>query len=207
LSASNISSLRNFSKLKCHILVWKAFDTTPQPTALRRAVSCKAQRTFHYCLCVDNMQSHRCPRIFRPIVLYQNSAPPPPAFPTMLYQEPSDPSQPSRAYTGEKPFPCNFDGRLQRRFAREGDLKRHKHIHTGLRPYKCKICNKAFKRKDRLKNHQHTHLRLPSQVRRPKKFLCPLCEKRFGSNRQLRCHLRTHTGEKVVKDNSLEKRT
>ena len=152
--------------------------------------------------------------------------------PTILYQEPSQPSRATEqatgnttrkskncpcplcdklfrnnrdlrshfvTHTGEKPFPCNFDG-CEKRFAREGDLKRHKRIHTDARPYECEICDMAFKRKDHLNNHKNVHLPPHDQAARQarlKRYPCPLCNKLFRNNRDLRSHFVTHTGEKA----------
>ena len=119
--------------------------------------------------------------------------------PKILYQEPSQPSraaQQARDTRKPKKYPCPL---CDRWFLREQDLKWRKHIHTGLWPHKCEICNKAFIGKDHLNNHKNTHLRnhlqepslqsqAPQQARRPKKYPCPLCNWRFIQEQDLKRH-------------------
>ncbi|KAI8885901.1 hypothetical protein K501DRAFT_178846, partial [Backusella circina FSU 941] len=50
----------------------------------------------------------------------------------------------------DKKFNCNV---CQCSFARKHDLQRHSHIHTGVKPYSCLNCTKAFRRTDALKHH------------------------------------------------------
>ena len=38
-------------------------------------------------------------------------------------------------------------------FTRKHDLKRHEKLHQGIKPFVCKVCDKAFARSDALKRH------------------------------------------------------
>lgn len=58
---------------------------------------------------------------------------------------------------GERPFQCD-EITCGKTFTRNEELTRHKRIHSGLRPYPCEICNKAFGRRDHLKKHTKTHI-------------------------------------------------
>ena len=119
--------------------------------------------------------------MFTPRILYHEQPPrqarPCPWCDTESLVRTSQPTSNTR-----KKCPCPFCGK---RFARGGDLKRYKLIHTGVRPHKCDICDKAFARKDHLVNHKSVHLSsLPSQAalpRRPKKYPCPAlaCDKKI----------------------------
>ncbi|KAJ7639057.1 hypothetical protein FB45DRAFT_419250 [Roridomyces roridus] len=69
-------------------------------------------------------------------------------------------------------FPCS---QCSRSFTRKGDLARHSHVHTGVRPYVCPECGKAFSQSSGLKTHFNTHTG-------EKPYLCGIssCESAFG---------------------------
>lgn len=50
-------------------------------------------------------------------------------------------------------FPCPL---CARKFRHSQHMKRHYFSHTGIRPFKCHICAKAFSRKDALLRHINT---------------------------------------------------
>ncbi|CAI5455016.1 unnamed protein product [Caenorhabditis angaria] len=56
----------------------------------------------------------------------------------------------------EKPFACEHSN-CYKRFANKFLLKKHRFIHTGLRPHQCPFCSKKFNRKDNLLRHKKTH--------------------------------------------------
>ena len=122
------------------------------------------------------MQSHRCPRIFRPVIIcrYSATTPPPPALyptpaPEICYAIPSIPSKRScfkrvterhvdargqahkRQSTNKETYQCTV---CEQRFDRKQDIRRHIVIHSDKRPYVCEICNASFKRADHLRPHE-----------------------------------------------------
>ena len=150
-------------------------------------------------------------RIFKPTILYQESLQPfraahqarntrklknyPCPLCDKLFSNIRHMRSHFRTHSGEKPFPL-FWWLWKKISARRG-LK-EKCIHASLRPYKCEIYNKAFKRNSYLNNHKNTPL--PSQAARqarPTKYPCPFCNKLFSNNRQLQCPVQIHRGEAI----------
>ncbi|MCL4139225.1 UNVERIFIED_CONTAM: hypothetical protein GTU68_035186 [Idotea baltica] len=74
-------------------------------------------------------------------------------------------------------------------FAVLARLLRHLRVHTGEKPFKCNICNRAFEHSGKLHRHMRTHT-----GERPHR--CGLCGKTFVQSGQLVIHMRAHTGEK-----------
>lgn len=57
---------------------------------------------------------------------------------------------------GERPFQCDQPGCV-RKFTRSDELSRHARIHSGHKPYQCRVCLRQFSRSDHLTTHFRTH--------------------------------------------------
>lgn len=103
-------------------------------------------------------------------------------------------------------------------FDKQGDYKRHMIKHSDLRPYKCEICDKAFKRSSEVSNHTQIHrgieyacevcgfttinkfsLRMHHRRvhQRDFRYRCDQCDKGFMSNYDLQDHKASHLGRKT----------
>uniref|UniRef100_A0A1B0FE68 Uncharacterized protein n=1 Tax=Glossina morsitans morsitans TaxID=37546 RepID=A0A1B0FE68_GLOMM len=77
----------------------------------------------------------------------------------------------------------------EKAFMRQQDMKLHRVIHSDEKPHQCFECGKSFKRSDKLRDHMRVHSEL-----RPHK--CTECQKTFKYASVLRTHMHIHTGQR-----------
>ena len=75
-------------------------------------------------------------------------------------------------------------------FRRKEQLKLHFRTHTGERPHKCRICFASFSRPSNLSAHMRIHT-----GERP--FVCDICHMRFSQSNNLKRHMKCHVGEPI----------
>ncbi|XP_029304826.1 early growth response protein 1-like [Cottoperca gobio] len=84
----------------------------------------------------------------------------------------------------ERPYACPADG-CDRRFSRSDELTRHVRVHTGQRPFQCRICMRSFSRSDHLTTHIRTHTG-------EKPFPCAECGRKFARSDERKRHGKIH---------------
>uniref|UniRef100_A0A3Q2YCQ0 C2H2-type domain-containing protein n=1 Tax=Hippocampus comes TaxID=109280 RepID=A0A3Q2YCQ0_HIPCM len=116
--------------------------------------------------------------------------PPPPILRPRKY-----PCRPSKTPVHQRPYACPAEG-CERRFSRSDELSRHLRIHTGLKPFQCRICMRAFGRSDHLTTHVRTHTG-------EKPFSCDTCGRKFARSDERRRHVNVHLRAKSSKGSAL----
>ncbi|XP_074541001.1 uncharacterized protein LOC141801711 [Halichoeres trimaculatus] len=122
----------------------------------------------------------------------------------------------------------NQCGECGRVLSSSSALESHVSLHTGHRPFSCKLCGKRFPDSKGLKRHGRVHRNgrihickqcgkgfvysfgltkhLQMVHSRIKPFVCQICNKGFFSKRDVEAHIRIHTGEKPFHCNLCEKK-
>ncbi|XP_069094361.1 sal-like protein 2 isoform X1 [Pleurodeles waltl] len=73
-------------------------------------------------------------------------------------------------------------------------LRLHYSQHGGERPFKCKICGRAFSTRGNLKAHFVGHKSSPAEKAQNS---CPICQKKFTNAVTLQQHIRMHLGGQI----------
>uniref|UniRef100_A0A8C8BME0 Early growth response 4 n=1 Tax=Otus sunia TaxID=257818 RepID=A0A8C8BME0_9STRI len=96
----------------------------------------------------------------------------------------------------EKAFACPVENCI-RSFARSDELNRHLRIHTGHKPFQCRICLRNFSRSDHLTTHIRTHTG-------EKPFSCDTCGRRFARSDEKKRHSKVHLKQKARTEEKLK---
>lgn len=105
------------------------------------------------------------------------------------------PNRPSKTPVHERPYACPVE-QCDRRFSRSDELTRHIRIHTGQKPFQCRICMRAFSRSDHLTTHVRTHTG-------EKPFSCDMCGRKFARSDEKKRHAKVHLKQKLKKEGKL----
>lgn len=89
-----------------------------------------------------------------------------------------------RTPPNERPYTCPAQG-CGRCFSRSDELTRHVRVHTGQKPFQCRICMRSFSRSDHLTTHIRTHTG-------EKPFTCDECGRKFARSDERKRHAKIH---------------
>ncbi|XP_030637548.1 early growth response protein 1 isoform X2 [Chanos chanos] len=101
------------------------------------------------------------------------------------------PSRPCKTPPHERPYACPVET-CDRRFSRSDELTRHIRIHTGQKPFQCRICMRNFSRSDHLTTHIRTHTG-------EKPFACDVCGRKFARSDERKRHTKIHLRQRDKK--------
>ncbi|MEE6479986.1 hypothetical protein FKM82_012428 [Ascaphus truei] len=105
------------------------------------------------------------------------------------------PNRPSKTPPHERPYACPVES-CDRRFSRSDELTRHIRIHTGQKPFQCRICMRNFSRSDHLTTHIRTHTG-------EKPFACDICGRKFARSDERKRHTKIHLRQKDKKSDKV----
>lgn len=105
------------------------------------------------------------------------------------------PNRPSKTPVHERPYACPVEN-CDRRFSRSDELTRHIRIHTGQKPFQCRICMRSFSRSDHLTTHIRTHTG-------EKPFSCDVCGRKFARSDEKKRHAKVHLKQRMKKESKL----
>lgn len=105
------------------------------------------------------------------------------------------PNRPSKTPVHERPYACPVEN-CDRRFSRSDELTRHIRIHTGQKPFQCRICMRSFSRSDHLTTHIRTHTG-------EKPFSCDVCSRKFARSDEKKRHAKVHLKQRLKKESKL----
>lgn len=105
------------------------------------------------------------------------------------------PNRPSKTPVHERPYACPVEN-CDRRFSRSDELTRHIRIHTGQKPFQCRICMRSFSRSDHLTTHIRTHTG-------EKPFSCDVCGRKFARSDEKKRHAKVHLKQRSKKDQKM----
>jgi uncharacterized Zn-finger protein len=74
-------------------------------------------------------------------------------------------------------------------------LNRHLRLHSGVRPYRCTMCNTHFSRSDHLSTHLRTHTG-------EKPYTCPHCSYTACRRDMITRHLKIHAKQRSERKNA-----
>lgn len=105
------------------------------------------------------------------------------------------PNRPSKTPVHERPYACPVEN-CDRRFSRSDELTRHIRIHTGQKPFQCRICMRSFSRSDHLTTHIRTHTG-------EKPFSCDICGRKFARSDEKKRHAKVHLKQRIKKESKM----
>ncbi|XP_059620821.1 early growth response protein 1 isoform X2 [Phlebotomus argentipes] len=106
------------------------------------------------------------------------------------------PNRPSKTPVHERPYACPVEN-CDRRFSRSDELTRHIRIHTGQKPFQCRICMRSFSRSDHLTTHIRTHTG-------EKPFSCDVCGRKFARSDEKKRHAKVHLKQRIKKESKMQ---